>query len=217
MNLKNAFRYSNFLTEQISQLQSLAYDSKNYTTTKVTSFKSKAIKDEEDTVEILEFDRDFNCKMNDIYFIILDLISEKTKLEAAIALAKSNNKIDWKIDGQEIDLDTAVSYNRATRKAIECFSKFEELTTVTEKAKGSDYTFNVNNEQVMYKYDVERVIEIDFDKDVIKAKNKKLRSEVDSISDAIDIFMLKDIVNFKAKYDSNSSMRDVIEAYTETK
>lgn len=217
MNLKNAFRYSNFLTEQISQLQSLTYASKNYTTTKVTSFKSKAIKDEEDTIEILEVDRDFDCKMNDIYFIILDLISEKTKLEAEIALAKSGNKIDWKINGQEVDLDTAVSYNRAIRKTVECFSKFEKLTSTTEKTKGSDYTFNINNEQVMYRYDVERVVEIDYDKDVIKAKNRKLKSEADSISDAIDAFMLKDIVSFEAKYDINSSMQDIITDHTEAK
>lgn len=217
MNLKNAFRYSNFLTEQISQLQSLTYASKNYTTTKVTSFKSKAIKDEEDTVEILEVDRDFDCKINDIYFIILYLISEKTKLETAIALAKSENKIDWKINGKEVDLDTAVSYNRATRKTIETFSKFEKLTSTTEKTKGSDYTFNINNEQVVYRFDVERVVEIDYDKDIIKAKNKKLRSEVDNISDAIDAFMLKNIVNFEAKYDINSSTQDIIEAYLETK
>lgn len=217
MNLKNAFRYSNFLTEQISQLQSLTYASKNYTTTKVTSFKSKAIKDEEDTIEILEVDRDFDCKMNDIYFIILDLISEKTKLEAEIALAKSGNKIDWKINGQEVDLDTAVSYNRAIRKTVECFSKFEKLTSTTEKTKGSDYTFNINNEQVMYRYDVERVVEIDYDKDVIKAKNRKLKSEADSISDAIDAFMLKDIVSFEAKYDINSSMQDIVTDHTEAK
>lgn len=217
MNLKNAFRYSNFLTEQISQLQNLTYASKNYTTTKVTSFKSKAIKDEEDTIEILEVDRDFDCKMNDIYFIILDLISEKTKLEAEIALAKSGNKIDWKINGQEVDLDTAVSYNRAIRKTVECFSKFEKLTSTTEKTKGSDYTFNINNEQVMYRYDVERVVEIDYDKDVIKAKNRKLKSEADNISDAIDAFMLKDIVSFEAKYDINSSMQDIITDHTEAK
>lgn len=217
MNLKNAFRYSNFLTEQISQLQSLTYASKNYTTTKVTSFKSKAIKDEEDTIEILEVDRDFDCKMNDIYFIILDLISEKTKLEAEIALAKSGNKIDWKINGQEVDLDTAVSYNRAIRKTVECFSKFEKLTSTTEKTKGSDYTFNINNEQVMYRYDVERVVEIDYDKDVIKAKNRKLKSEADNISDAIDAFMLKDIVSFEAKYDINSSMQDIVTDHTEAK
>lgn len=217
MNLKNAFRYSNFLTEQISQLQNLTYASKNYTTTKVTSFKSKAIKDEEDTIEILEVDRDFDCKMNDIYFIILDLISEKTKLEAEIALAKSGNKIDWKINGQEVDLDTAVSYNRAIRKTVECFSKFEKLTSTTEKTKGSDYTFNINNEQVMYRYDVERVVEIDYDKDVIKAKNRKLKSEADSISDAIDAFMLKDIVSFEAKYDINSSMQDIVTDHTEAK
>lgn len=217
LSIKEACRYANFLDRTFIDLQ-MEFSVNNYLLNiKETHFKSKACPDVEDEIVDSTPERQYdidNFKLHGIANLLKDIIDEKLKLSLAIDEAKKSLTLNWKEFGLNLTLDSALEYNKKLRVLSDNFLDKLVLTKSSEvKRTGTDYTFNQEGNQVPYKYSIDVVSTIDYDRNKVKDLNKKLLKKTDEISTQIDQAMLKEIVNFTPKYDIHDSLEDVLDKF----
>lgn len=205
MNLKEAFRYQNFLNSLLSQAVDFLSIEKNVVTIKEKHLRSKANSNAEDMEKDLTTERRQNATANDAIEIINAIADEKEKLCYAIAKAKK---------GSEFDIDVEVQMNQ-TRQMIARNLSFLLLTknkTEIKRGAGRDYAFNNEGNQNPYVYDIEVTSTIDFDPKEIKVWIKKYSKQADEVSSKIDSAMINTVVLHTPAFDVNDSFTDIIEA-----
>lgn len=104
MNLKESYRYANFLEGLLNVAENYLYKDDFVTTTKEDRLRSKVNKEAEDELGVViakQIDVDFTP--NQVIDFIVKVIDEKEKLFTAIADAKATT---------EINIDNAVSLNK---------------------------------------------------------------------------------------------------------
>ena len=101
MNLKESFRYQNFLGSLLSSAASSLTDVQHCLTTTKTHLRNKANEDAEDVTEQVDIG-EFH-KNDDVLRFMLYLIDEREKLTTAIGRAKASIGFD---------LDAAVETNK---------------------------------------------------------------------------------------------------------
>lgn len=215
ISIKEACRYQNFLMSNINELNYLLRDKNNLTIVTENHFKSKGSATAQDEVIVEENERIFNCQANDLCYLLMELISERAKLSMAISKAKANEKINWVENGVNMDLDSAVDYNKTLRDAVNNMSKLSSMKDKIVKTKGEDYLINNDGNQSRYYYPVERTVKVDFNKKVVSDLNKKILDKTDKISTAIEEFMLLNIVDFEPQLSLHDSLEDIILKYEE--
>lgn len=213
MNLKESYRYHNFLDANINTLLSYLRFENNVTKVIETHQKGKSNQDAQDEVINTTTERQYDCKIEDIAFLIKQLIDEKLKLSLAIEVAKKNIILNWIENGNNLTLDSAIEYNKNIRNMVNNLKYLVDLKSSEYKKTGKDYKFNINGEQVPYQYNIEIKKEIDFDRNIIKDLYKKLVTKADTISTQIDEAMLKDYVNYTPIYDLHDSISEIVEQY----
>lgn len=213
INLKEACRYANFLDLILSHINSL-FDSRNnmYKVSEL-HLKSKSNPEVNDETIENEQERIFTCQLHDIMFLSEEILNEKLKLSLAISNAKKNNFINWKENGVELDLDSAVEYNKRIRTLCNYLKGLENKKDSIEKLHGRSYKINNEGNQVAYNYDIERKLTVDYDKKIIGNKSKKLLEKADKISTLIDEYMLSKIVDFEPTYNIHDSIQDIINQF----
>jgi hypothetical protein len=218
LSIKEAGRYANYLKGLISGAEYLLGYKQNYMKTTETHFKSKGNPEAQDeTIEVVT-ERHFNCKANDLVYMISELIEEKLKLAMAMENAKNGLTIEWEENGQKLTLDAAIEYNKKLREFIDNFvCNLANVKTTVSKTSGVAYKMNAEGNQTSYRYDVDVKNEIDFDKDVVKDFYKKVQLKTDKISTLIDKAQTSEIVNFEPKYSVHDSLDDIIAAYETAK
>lgn len=218
LNIKDAGRYANYLKGIISQVENLMYYNTNFLKTTETHLKSKANPDAVDETVTNEVERIFTGQIQDMAFLVRDLINHKLQLALAIEAAKKDLTIEWKEEGVNLTLDTAIEYNKNLREMAKSYlSRLTNLKSTVGKTTARAFKINVEGNQVPYTYDVETKTELDFDKDIIKDLYKKTLDKTDKISILIDQAELKEIVDFTPKYDLHDSLEDVIAAFENSK
>ena len=160
-------------------------------------------------------ERIFNCKANDISYLMIELIDERARLAMAISKAKSQEKINWVENGEKMDLDSAVDYNKTLRTAANKLTELASMKDKVIKTQGSDYLINNEGNQNKYYYPVEKTVKVDFDKKVVYDLDKKLLDKMDKISTAIEEFMLLNIVDFVPSLNIHATLEDIILQYEE--
>lgn len=214
INLKDACRYSNFLETIISDLGYLFSDKNNIYNITETHYKSNSNPDAANEVISNQPERRFVGKLHDMAFLYEQLVNEKLQLSLAISEAKRNNFIGYIENGVDLDLDSAIEYNKRTRHfSLYNLRPIENKKDLTEKTFGKDYKLNIEGNQVPYTYTVEKNLEVDFDKKIIANKSKKILEKADRISTLIDEFMLKRIVDFVPRYNLHDSLDDIIKDF----
>jgi hypothetical protein len=213
MNLKESYRYHNFLDTNITTLLSYLREESNIVKVTETHQKSKSNQDVQDEVIDATTERQYNCKIEDITFLVKQLVEEKLKLSLAIEDAKKNITLEWIEDGRKLTLDSAIEFNKNVRNMTNNLKYLVDLKSSEYKKTGKDYKFNVNGDQVPYQYNIKINKEIDFDRNIIKELYKKLVTKADTISTQIDEVMLKDCVNYTPIYDLHDSVVEVVEQY----
>jgi hypothetical protein len=158
-------------------------------------------------------ERKYDCKIEDVAHIIKSFIEEKLSLSIAIEDAKRGLVLEWKENGKNLTLDSAVEFNKYIRNMSHGLKYLVELKGSEQEGQGSGYKFNVEGNQVIYKYPVIFQKIIDYDRNIIRDLYKKLVTKADTISTQIDEAMLKDVVKFMPKYDIHDSIEDIIEKY----
>ncbi|MCM1988268.1 hypothetical protein [Oceanirhabdus seepicola] len=217
LSIKEACRYANFLDRIFLDL-TLEFSLDSYLIkTKETHHKNKACLDAEDEIIDSTPERQYDIddfKLHGVANLLNDIINEKLKLSLAIDEAKKSVTLDWKEFGVNLTLDSALEYNKKLRILSQNFlNSLVTTKSSEEKKKGLDYTFNQEGNQVPYKYSIDVVKTIDYDRNKVKELNKKLLKKTDEISTQIDQVMLKEAVDFTAKYDIHDSIEEIIEKF----
>ena len=202
MNLKESFRYQNFLDSLINDAR---YSIINPTHSMIVTkkhLKSKANPEAEDMEEVVEIEG-FHSNDTLVEFLIW-AIKEKENLAKLISRAKVTS---------EFDLDSAVSSNRQRKETIKSINSLLARKEGKRKEFGSDYKFNVDGDQVSYRYEIEVDMKENFNRLKLKATVKQLNLVCDEVSSKIDEFLINTTLDYAHRFDVNSSFDDVIESF----
>lgn len=200
MILKEAYRYQNYLNTLIRDAESYLMKRDFITETKQTHSRNKVNADAKD--ETIEVQKPYQVEFTpmDLVDFIVKAIEEKQKLSDAIVSAKKMT---------EIDIDSAISMNKVKQNYVTILNNMANTKAVERTTTGTDYKFNINNEQVPYRYEVQEIVSIDYNRNDVKALAKKLTKETDEISTKLDTIELTTNVDYEPVWDYDT-LEDVV-------
>ena len=200
MILKEAYRYQNYLNTLIRDAESYLMKKDFITETKQTHNRNKVNPDSTD--ETIEVQKPYQVEFNpmDLVNFIVKAIEEKQKLSDAIVTAKKS---------AEIDIDSAIAMNKVKQNYVTILNNMANTKAVERTTTGTDYKFNINNEQVSYRYEVQEIVSIDYNRNDVKALAKKFTKETDEISTKLDTIELTTNVDYEPVWDYDN-LEDVV-------
>jgi len=201
MNLKEAFRYQNFLDRLLNQTMATMSIQDNLLEVSKVHRRSKAISSAEDETEVAEVTE--LVVPDTAISLALSIVKEKDALTKAIGVAKGN------LAGGIGDMDAAIEANKCRQSVAE---KIRSIKSGKKVERGTGYTFNGEGNQVPYIYDVEVTTTERFDRAKLKATMQDLLSEADKVSAQIDEAVVNTKVDYKAPWDVNASFEDILSA-----
>ena len=161
MILKEAFRYQNYLENLANQCVIFLANNQNICTIKQIHNKHKANSDATDEEIIVEHTSELTA--NQVIDFCDVLINEKIAVTNAISKAKRECE----------DIDLLISINKFREKFNTIFKNLSD-NVKPEKTQtyGTDYKFNANGDQMAYKYIIDNIKTIDFDRNNVKKMYK---------------------------------------------
>ncbi len=207
MNLKEAFQAQNKLNELFNHFSEYLEENSNVTTVREKHFRNRAAAGQiDETLDVT----DYNVKIyptDKVIDFLLVLIDEREKLARAIHAAKSQ---------MALDIDTAVDVNKKRHSAIEVFRQMRQLksSSLLRKNFGTGFIFNNEGNQTNYRYDVEIVTTIDFDRNKIRATVDKLQKKADEVSAEIDAALINTAVDYVFPFDPHASAAEILEDFS---
>lgn len=202
MNLKESYRYANYLDTLLNTAYRHLQNKGFVTTTKQNHLRSKANSEASDEIVEVQKPYDVDFTPNDIIDFVVGVITEKELLANAIAKAKS---------GAEINIDNAVTMNKKKQSFVSVLSGIVNIKPSEKTTQGTDYKFNQQDgNQIRYYYNIEETTTIDFDRNDVKALIKKYSKECDDISAKLDAIEINTIVEHTQKYDINDTFEDLV-------
>ena len=200
MNLRESFQYMNFLDEKLEEIEWKLRDTKNVVTIKETHMKSASNPNFQDEDKIVEPDIEFEAvQLIDFMDVIM---TEKSKLSIAIHEAKNK---------AEVNLDHAISLNKAKQKQAIILKRLIDLKTKEEERRETAYMINNEGNQVPFYYPVKKVATINYDRNKVKARYKAIKKECDEMSTLIDKTQINTEVVFDPKWDVSDTLEDMLE------
>lgn len=200
MILKEAYRYQNYLNTLIRDAESYLMKKDFITETKQMHNRNKVNPDAAD--ETIEVQKPYQVEFTpmDLVNFIVKAVGEKQKLSDAIVTAKKT---------AEIDIDSAIAMNKVKQNYVSILNNMANTKASERATTGTDYKFNVSNEQVSYRYEVREIVSIDYDRNDVKALAKKLAKETDEISTKLDTIELTTNVDYEPVWDYDT-LEDVV-------
>lgn len=202
MNLKESFRYQNFLDSMMRSAANSIVNREHCLTVTRTHFRSKANPDAVDITENVEVENYF--KNDDVLRFMQWLVNEKKTLTEAISKAK---------ESIDLDLDAAIETNKFRQQVSNSIKSMLRFTPRKTVEQGRDYKFNVEGNQTAYYYDIETESTEAYDKDNAKELMRNMISYADEVSTNIDLALINTTVDYEPKYDVNESFEDVMEMF----
>lgn len=204
MNLKEAFQAQNKIERLFDFVSGYLDDEKNLISTTEKHFRSKAAEGQQD--EKIDIVVDNKFPPDKVIDFLLMLIDEREKLAKAIHNAKASMKFD---------LDSAVDVNKKRHSAAETLRQLRNFKSSSqlEKNGGVGYVFNKEGNQTTYRYDIERVRTIDYDRNRVRELIKKVQKEANKVSNEIDAALISTTVKYKLPFDMNAGNLEVIEEF----
>ena len=200
MNLRESFQYMNFLDGKLEDIEWKLRDTKNVVTIKETHMKSASNPNFQDEDKIIEPDIEFEAvQLIDFMDVIM-----KEKTELSIAIHEAKNKA-------EVNLDHAISLNKAKQKQAIILKRLIDLKTKEEERRETAYMINNEGNQVPFYYPVKRVATINYDRNKVKARYKAIKKECDEMSTLIDKIQINTEVVFDPKWDVFYTLEDMLE------
>lgn len=202
MNLKEAFRYQNFLDNLFqTALIRLTVKACSLSTVK-KHLTSAVIPEKADFDEVVEPLYEYSA---DNLILLIDwLITEKEKLTKAIWEAK--NALGFNIDA-------AIEANKFRQAAYrDTKAMLASCVASTSKEKGAGYKFNGEGNQVPYYYDVEVVTSTRYDEKSASEFASRIIKEADEASARIDEAMVTTKVNYEPAFNVNLSFEEVVKS-----
>ena len=200
MNLRESFQYMNFLDGKLEEIEWKLRDTKNVVTIKETHMKSASNPNFQDEDKTIEPDIEFEAvQLIDFMDVIM---KEKTELSMAIHEAKNK---------AEVNLDHAISLNKAKQKQAIILKRLIDLKTKEEERRETAYMINNEGNQVPFYYPVKRVATINYDRNKVKKRYKAIKKECDEMSTLIDKIQINTEVVFDPKWDVSDTLEDMLE------
>lgn len=199
MNLKESFRYQNFLENMMGAAASSICDRDHAFTVTKNHLRNKANSDASDMMETVDFG-EFHSN-DDVLNFMLRLVEERNKLTTAIGKAKASIGFD---------LDAAVETNKFRQTLAQRARGMLRFTASKRVERGTDYKFNVEGNQTQYFYDIEVESKEAFDRNRAKAMVREIMQEADKASAEIDSAMINTVVEYQPPFNVNDSFEDVM-------
>lgn len=204
MNLKESFRYQNFLDNMLRTASSSIQNREHCLKVTKTHLRNKANPDAENVTELVETEVFF--ANDDVIAFLAWLVNERQKLTTAIGTAKASIGFD---------LDAAVETNKFRQTVNGAIKSMLRYTPTKRVEQGRDYKFNVEGNQTAYYYDIEVVTEEAFDKVGAKTLMRSLITDADKVSADIDAAMITTKVDYEPVFDVNETFDDVMMEFIE--
>lgn len=204
MNLKEAFQAQNALEKLFSFVAGYLGDEEKLVSVTEKHLRSKAAEGQQDEkIDVVVENKFPPDKVIEFFMILLD---ERDKLARAIHAAKNS---------MEFDLDSAVDVNKKRHLVATTLRDLRQLksSSLLEKNAGVGYIFNTEGNQTTYRYDIERVKTIDFNRNHVRELIVKLQAEADNISNNIDAALVSTTVDYEMPFDMHASTLEVIEDF----
>ena len=203
MNLKESYRYANYLDSLLRRAYSYLNSNGFVTTTVEEHLRSKSNPDVDD--ERIEVKSPYVVEFtpNDVINFVVKVLNEKEKLSDAIAKAKSTT---------EIDIDNAVAMNKKKQQFVGVLNEIADIKPSETKTTGKAYKFDINGEQKPYIYDVNRKTSINFDRNDVRKLVKKYLKETDEISSKLDLIEITTQVDIEPRFDVNDKFEELVVA-----
>lgn len=202
MNLKESFRYQNFLDGLLRCATNSVSNRDHCLTVTKTHLRNKANPETQDVTEYVDIE---NAYGNDDVLSFMEwLVQQKSILTQAISSAKKSSSLD---------LDAAIETNKFRQQVNSAIKSMLLHTPQKNIEKGSDYKFNVEGNQVSYYYDIEVETSDAYDRERAKNLMRTMISSADTTSAEIDSMLINTQVDYTPKYDVNESFEDVMENF----
>lgn len=201
MNLKESYRYANYLDRLLITADTYLRNKGFVTTTEQNHLRSKANSEAQDEVIMVQKPYDVDFAPNDIIDFVVKVINEKEKLFSAIADAKAKT---------EINIDNAIAMNKKKQSFVNTLNSIVSIKPSETQSTGKDYKFDINNEQKTYFYQIISKTSIDFDRNSVKGLIKKYNKECDEISSKLDEIEIITQVDFTPMFDVNDTFEDLV-------
>ena len=205
MNLKESFRYQNFLESMMTQAQASLVTPNHAMKTVYRHLKSKAndsFKDEEIEAEVEVFFPNDN-----VIGLSLLLARERQTLGEAIGRAKAS---------LPFDLDAAVDSNKFRQRLCGSLRSLMNRKPGVKTTESYAYAFDVNGVQSRYLYPMEVVTTDAFDREAARRVLRNTIADADAISAEIDAAMINTAVDYTPPFDVNDTFEDVMTAFIES-
>ena len=203
MNLKESYRYANYLDSLLRRAYSYLNSNGFVTTTVEEHLRSKSNPDVDDERIEVKSPYDVEFTPNDVINFVVKVLNEKEKLSDAIAKAKSTT---------EIDIDNAVAMNKKKQQFVGVLNEIADIKPSETKTTGKAYKFDINGEQKPYIYDVKRKTSINFDRNDVRKLVKKYLKETDEISSKLDLIEITTQVDIEPRFDVNDKFEELVVA-----
>lgn len=199
MNLKESFRYQNFL-DKLMRAASDSIQSRDHCLKVTRLHHHKQVNAEADDVEETKEVDDF-FPNDDVIKLMQWLVIEREKLTKAISVAKASINFD---------IDAAVETNKFRQTVNASIKGMLRYTPTKRLEQGRGYKFNVEGNQMPYVYEIEVISKEFYDKDNAKKIMRSVISDADKVSAEIDSAMINTEVAYEPRFDVNESFEDVM-------
>lgn len=202
ITLKKSFELQNYMSQLLNSALSILSRDDFITTTKQNHLRNKAYSEAENEEVVVKRLIELPFSVNELVDFVDLLVGEIEKLTIAIN------------DGKHYlgdHFDAMIAINGKKRNILRRYEVMASMKPSESIVKGTAEKFNEAGEQVPYRYDIEQVTTIDFDRNEIKKKVSRLRKEIEKTSDDIDAFQLRNIVDYEPIFEIGESLEDAIE------
>lgn len=201
MNLKESFRYQNYLDGLFNQACGCLANTKNVTVTIQEHLRSSANPEATNETTVVEVERSYSCTNDQLIDFVSDLIDERRRVALAIHEAKA---------AAQFASDAEISVNRAVQYAARTLSNLGAMKPGEKIIRGTGYKFNAEGNQVPYNYDIKETITLGFDQKKAKETAKSLYALADKVSADADRFLIETEIDHNPKYNVNEGFDDAI-------
>lgn len=208
MNLKEAFQAQNKIGSLMSYIVRYLCDEDNTMTITEKHLRSKALAGQPDeSVDASKKDAEA-FPVDGLLGLWQKFMQERELLGQAIGKAKAS---------MDFNLDAAVDANKGRRALLSVAEQMASRKSSHElkKGAGEGYVFNNDGNQTSYRYDIDVVKTIDYDRNKVRALSRELHQEADQLSIEIDKALLDTQVDYTLKFDLVSEDRLIIEEMLE--
>lgn len=204
MNLKEAFRYQNYINGLISSATMHLHTPSNVTKTKQEHLRKKVNAEAEDEIIDSATERGIKHSVDTIVDFVLNVIDVKSELCEAISNAKADCGLD---------IDASITMNKTRQQMADVLNYIANIKSQERIRDGKAYKFNNEGNQVPYTYTIKEVVSIDFDRNKAKGCAKALTKKADDISNNIDKLMVETEVSFVPPYDLTDSFEETLDQF----